>query len=42
MNKSSSAGLGQWVTVTVMVAVSLFLLVKLYQFAGSRSFYPLV
>lgn len=40
MNKSSSAGLGQWVTVTVMVAVSLFLLIKLYQFAGSRGFYP--
>ncbi|MDX1413177.1 MAG: serine hydrolase [Candidatus Promineifilaceae bacterium] len=40
MNKSNSAGLGQWITVTVMVSVSLFLLVKLYQFAGSRSFYP--
>lgn len=40
MNKSSSPGLGQWVTVTVMVSVSLFLLYKLYQFAGSRSQYP--
>lgn len=40
MNKSSSPGLSQWVTVTVMVSVSLFLLLKLYQFAGSRSLYP--
>lgn len=40
MNRNSSPGLGQWITVTVMVAVSLFLLYKLYQYAGSRSFYP--
>ncbi|NCF64910.1 MAG: hypothetical protein GWP61_02985 [Chloroflexi bacterium] len=40
MSRDSSPGLGQWITVTVMVAVSLFLLYKLYQFAGSRSFYP--
>ena len=40
MNKSSSPGLGQWITVTVMVSVSLFLLFKLYQFAGSRGLYP--
>ncbi len=40
MNRSTSPGLGQWITVTVMVSVSLFLLYKLYQFAGARSFYP--
>ncbi len=40
MNKSNSPGLGQWITVTVMVSVSLFLLFKLYQFAGSRGLYP--
>ena len=40
MSRDSSPGLGQWITVTVMVAVSLFLLYKLYQFAGSRSYYP--
>ncbi|MFN2253791.1 MAG: hypothetical protein ACK2U6_06080, partial [Candidatus Promineifilaceae bacterium] len=40
MNRSSSPGLGQWITVTIMVAVSLFLLYKLYQYAGARSYYP--
>ena len=40
MNRSSSPGLGQWITVSVMVAVSLFLLYKLYQFAGARNYYP--
>jgi len=40
MGRDSSPGLGQWITVTVMVAVSLFLLYKLYQYAGSRSYYP--
>ena len=40
MNRSTSPGLGQWITVTVMVAVSLFLLYKLYQYAGARSYYP--
>jgi Beta-lactamase enzyme family len=40
MNRNTSPGLGQWITVTVMVAVSLFLLYKLYQFAGARNFYP--
>ncbi len=40
MGRDSSAGLGQWIAVTVMVAVSLFLLYKLYQYAGSRGFYP--
>lgn len=40
MNRNNSPGLGQWITVTLMVAVSLFLLVKLYQFAGLRVYYP--
>lgn len=40
MSRDSSPGLGQWIAVTVMVAVSLFLLFKLYQYAGSRGFYP--
>lgn len=40
MNRNSSPGLGQWVAVTVMVVVSIFLLFKLYQYAGARSFYP--
>jgi len=40
MNRTSTAGLGQWITVTVLVAVSFFLLYKVYQFAGARSFYP--
>ncbi len=40
MSRDSSPGLGQWIAVTVMVAVSLFLLYKLYQYAGARVFYP--
>lgn len=40
MNRTSSPGLGQWITVTILVAVSFFLLYKLYQFAGARTFYP--
>ncbi len=40
MNRNSSPGLGQWVTVSIMVAVSLFLLYKLYQYAGTRTLYP--
>lgn len=40
MNKNSSPGIGQWLTVTLLVAAVLVLLVKLYQFAGVRDFYP--
>lgn len=40
MNRNSSPGLGQWVTVSLMVAVSLFLLYKLYQYAGTRTEFP--
>lgn len=40
MNRGSTPGMGQWLTVTLMVASALFLIVKLYQYAGSRGFYP--
>jgi beta-lactamase class A len=40
MNRNSSPGLGQWITVSLMVAVSLFLLYKLYQYAGTRANFP--
>lgn len=40
MSRNSSPGLGQWITVSLMVAASLFLLYKLYQYAGARSYYP--
>lgn len=40
MNRGSSPGLGQWLTVSLMVAITIFLLVKLYQYAGFRQFYP--
>ncbi|MCP4428599.1 MAG: serine hydrolase [Chloroflexi bacterium] len=40
MNRGSSPGLGQWLTVSLMVALSIFLLVKLYQYAGFRQYYP--
>lgn len=40
MNRNASPGLGQWISVSLMVAVSLFLLYKLYQYAGTRTDYP--
>ncbi len=40
MNRNNSPGVGQWITVTLLVAVSMFLLVKLYQYSGMRSFLP--
>lgn len=40
MNRNTSPGIGQWVTVSLMVAVSLFLLYKLYQYSGTRTEYP--
>ncbi len=40
MNRNTTPGLGQWVTVSLMVAVSLFLLYKLYQYAGTRTEFP--
>jgi len=40
MNRNSTPGLGQWITVSLMVVVSMFLLYKLYQYAGTRTTYP--
>ena len=40
MNRSSSPGIGQWVTVSIMVVVTIFLILKLYQYAGFRQYYP--
>ena len=40
MNRNQSPGLGQWITVSLMVVVSLFLLYKLYQYAGTRTEFP--
>lgn len=40
MNKSSTPGVGQWITVSVMVVVTVFLLLKLYQYAGFRGYFP--
>lgn len=40
MNRSSSPGLGQWLSVSLMVGITIFLLVKLYQYAGFRQYYP--
>lgn len=40
MNKSNTPGLGQWLTVSIMVAAAIFLVYKLYQYAGSRSYFP--
>ena len=40
MNKNSTPGLGQWITVSLLVAMTIFLLLKLYQYAGARSYYP--
>lgn len=40
MNRNSSPGVGQWIAVTFLVAVAMFLLVKLYQYSGMRSYLP--
>jgi len=40
MNRSASPGVGQWLSVSVMVAVTIFLFIKLYQYAGFRGFFP--
>ena len=40
MNRSASPGLGQWITVSLMVTITMFLLYKIYEYAGSRSYYP--
>lgn len=40
MNRSTSPGIGQWLTVSLMVVITLFLLIKLYQYAGFRGYFP--
>jgi beta-lactamase class A len=40
MNRNTSPGVGQWLTASLIVFVSMFLLVKLYQYAGTRTLYP--
>lgn len=40
MNRNASPGLGQWITVLLLVVVTVFLLAKLYQYAGARNYYP--
>ncbi|KAA3663853.1 MAG: hypothetical protein DWQ04_08665 [Chloroflexi bacterium] len=40
MNRRSSPGVGQWFTVAVLVSTTLFLLIKLYQYASISDTYP--
>ncbi|MBK8904907.1 MAG: serine hydrolase [Anaerolineaceae bacterium] len=40
MNRRSSPGAGQWFTVTILVAATIFLLIKLFQYASLRGNYP--
>lgn len=40
MKRGSTPGLSQWLTVTIMVAGAIFLVYKIYEYAGSRSYYP--
>lgn len=40
MNRQSSPGLGQWLTVFVMVGVTIFLFIRLYQYSIVQSFLP--
>jgi beta-lactamase class A len=40
MNRRASPGAGQWLTVSILVATSIFLFIKLYQYASLRSNYP--
>ncbi|MFO7540141.1 MAG: serine hydrolase [Chloroflexota bacterium] len=40
MNRTATPGIGQWLTVTIMVTSALFLLYQLYNFAGSRTNFP--
>jgi len=40
MNHRTSPGAGQWFTVSVLVVTSLFLLIKLFQYANLRGNYP--
>lgn len=38
--RTSSPGVGQWLTVAIIVATTVFLLIKLFQYASVRSNYP--
>ncbi len=38
--RASSPGVGQWLTVAIIVATTIFLLIKLFQYASLRSNYP--
>lgn len=40
MNRRSSPGAGQWFTVSILVVTSIFLLIKLFQYASLRGNYP--
>lgn len=40
MNRRTTPGAGQWLTVTILVATSIFLLLKLFQYASLRGNYP--
>lgn len=40
MNRRSTPGAGQWLTVSLLVVATIFLFVKLFQYANVRSNYP--
>jgi beta-lactamase class A len=40
MNRRSTPGVGQWLTVSLLVVAAVFLLIKLFQYATVRSNYP--
>ncbi len=40
MNRRTSPGIGQWLMVTAIVALVIFLLFKLYQYGNFRSYFP--
>lgn len=40
MNRRSTPGAGQWLTVGIIVATAIFLLIKLFQYANQRGNYP--
>jgi len=40
MNQRSSGGLGQWILVSAMVVLVIFLLYKIYEYGAARSYLP--
>lgn len=40
MTRSNTPGLSQWLTVSIMVAGAIFLVFKLYEYSGSRTYFP--